>query len=82
MALTVDQLARIQAPTLLVFAADDPMGAARVGALVAEAMVDAQFHVVEGGHAPRLHHADQISPYLAAFLERVSPAVSDCADTR
>jgi pimeloyl-ACP methyl ester carboxylesterase len=77
MALTADQLARIQAPTLLVFADDDPMGAAPVGALVAEAMIDAELHLVEGGHAPWLHHADQIASHLAAFLERVNPPVGD-----
>ncbi len=69
--LTADQLAQIRAPTLLVFAADDPMGAADVGRRVADAMADAELHVVEGGHAPWLHHADQIAPHLSAFLESV-----------
>jgi 2-hydroxy-6-oxonona-2,4-dienedioate hydrolase len=73
MALTADQLARIQAPTLLVFAADDPMGAAPVGQRVAAAMGDVDLHIVDGGHAPWLHHAEQIAPLLSVFLERVSP---------
>jgi pimeloyl-ACP methyl ester carboxylesterase len=72
-ALTADDLGRIRVPTLLVFASDDPMGAASVGRRVADAMVDAELHLVEGGHAPWLHHADQIALRLSPFLERVSP---------
>ncbi len=70
-ALTTDLLARIEAPTLLVFAKDDPMGAARVGQRMADAMDDAELHIVEGGHAPWIHHANQIAPPLLAFLDRV-----------
>ena len=77
LALTADQLARIQAPTLLVFATDDPMGAAPIGARMAEAMFEAELHVVDGGHAPWLHHAGQIAPLLSAFLERLSPPAGD-----
>ena len=73
LALTARHLARIQAPTLLVFANDDPMGAAPTGRRVADAIVDAELHIVDGGHAPWLHHAEQIAPVLTAFLERVSP---------
>lgn len=75
-ALTADDLGRIRVPTLLVFARDDPMGAASVGRRVADAMVDAELHLVEGGHAPWLHHADQIALRLSPFLERVSPPAS------
>ncbi|MFW2333284.1 alpha/beta fold hydrolase [Ilumatobacter sp.] len=71
LALTADQLKRIEVPTLLVFAADDPMGAAAVGERVARAIPDSELHVVDGGHAPWLHHADQIVPLVSAFLERV-----------
>jgi pimeloyl-ACP methyl ester carboxylesterase len=77
MALTADQLARIEAPTLLVFAVDDPMGAATVGQRMAETMIDAELHIVDGGHAPWLHHADQITPPLTAFLQRVSPQTTN-----
>ena len=73
LALTADHLARIQAPTLLVFASDDPMGAAPIGQRVADAIVDAELHIVDGGHAPWLHHVEQIAPLLTAFLDRVSP---------
>jgi pimeloyl-ACP methyl ester carboxylesterase len=75
LALTADQLAPITAPTLLVFANDDPMGAAPIGLRMADTMIDAELHLVDGGHAPWLHHADQIAPPLTAFLQRVaSPA--------
>lgn len=73
LALAADQLGRIRVPTLLVFAEDDPMGAASVGQRVADAMPDADLHIVDGGHAPWLHHADQIAPHLTTFLERVAP---------
>ncbi len=70
-ALTAAQLAQIEAPTLLVFASDDPMGAADVGERVADALADAELHVIDGGHAPWLHHVDQIIPVVSAFLEHV-----------
>lgn len=73
-ALTADQLAHIQTPTLLVFAADDPMGGAPIGQRVADVMADAELHVVEGGHAPWLHHADQIGPLVTTFIKRVGPS--------
>jgi pimeloyl-ACP methyl ester carboxylesterase len=70
LALDAEQLAAIRTPTLLVFAAGDPMGGPLVGERVARAMPNAELHVVEGGHAPWLHHADQIASPLAAFLEQ------------
>lgn len=73
LALTADQLARIQAPTLLVFANDDPMGAAPIGHRMADAMVNAELHIVEGGHAPWLRHTEQIAPLVTGFLDRINP---------
>ncbi len=72
LALTADHLSRIQAPTLLVFANSDPMGAAPVGRRMAAAMADAELRIVDGGHAPWLHHADQIAPLLNTFLAGVA----------
>ncbi len=72
MALTADELARVNAPALLVFANDDPMGGAAIGHRMVDTMIDADLHVIDGGHAPWLHHADQIAPPLNAFLQRVS----------
>jgi len=76
LALTADHLARIHAPTLLVFANDDPMGATSIGQRMADAMTDSELHIVDGGHAPWLHHADQIAPLLTTFLKRVSPSAN------
>jgi pimeloyl-ACP methyl ester carboxylesterase len=73
LALTAEQLDCVQAPALLVFAQDDPAGGASVGERVAAAMVDAELRIVEGGHAPWVHHADQIAPLLSTFLKRVTP---------
>lgn len=73
-ALTADQLGDIGAPALLVFAAEDPMGDSTVGQQVADVMADAELHVVAGGHAPWIHHADQISPLVTTFIKRVSPS--------
>ena len=72
MALTADHLARINVPTLLSFANDDPMGAVAVGQRMADVMTDVELHVTDGGHAPWVHHADQIAPALVTFLQRVS----------
>lgn len=77
MALTADQLARIEAPTLVVLAKDDPMGAAPIGQRIADTMIDAELHITDGGHTPWLHHADQVTPPLTAFLQRVSPRTAD-----
>lgn len=71
LALTADELGSIQAPTLLVLGADDPMGAEPVGERVVDAMADAELHIVDGGHAPWLHDAEQVSRLISAFLDRV-----------
>lgn len=71
-ALNAEQLAAIDLPTLLVFAENDPMGGPSVGERVAAAMPDADLHIVDGGHAPWLHHAAQIAPLVESFLHRTS----------
>ncbi len=68
MALTSDQLARIDQPSLLILGTNDPMGAAPVGERVVEALPDATLHLVDGGHTPWVHHADQIAPLVTTFL--------------
>lgn len=74
LAIDAGQLAAIDTPTLLVFARNDPMGGPDTGAAVAAAMPDVELHVVDGGHAPWVHHADQVAPILTAFLHRVGAA--------
>lgn len=68
MSLTRSQLAMVTQPSLLIFASDDPMGGAPVGNEVADALPVAELHTVDGGHAPWIHHADQIAPLITAFL--------------
>ena len=70
MALTNDQLAQVTHPSLLIFGQDDPMGAASVGEQLAAALPHAELHIVDGGHAPWVHHAEQIGPLVSAFLSR------------
>ena len=70
--LTSTELATVQAPSLLVFARDDPMGGPAVGERMVETMPDARLHVVDGGHAPWVHHADQIAPAIVRFLDQIS----------
>ena len=77
MALTTDQLGQVKQPSLLVFATADPMGAAPIGEQLAEALPDAELHLVDGGHAPWVHHADQIAPLISAFLTRTLTARPD-----
>lgn len=63
-----EHLARIATRSLLIFARNDPFGAEKVGREAASALPDAELHIVDGGHAPWLHHADQIAPLIHDFL--------------
>lgn len=73
LSLDAEQLAGIDTPTVLIFSENDPMGGPSVGERVAAAMPNAELHIVDGGHAPWIHHADQIAPLLSAFLTQASP---------
>jgi pimeloyl-ACP methyl ester carboxylesterase len=76
LALAVNQLAKIQAPTLLGFANNDPMDATTTGRRMADTMPVANLHI-DGGHAPWLHHTDQIAARLTTFLGHISPSAGD-----
>lgn len=76
MAMTPEQLAHVVQPSLVIFGMDDPMGSASVGEDLAEILPDAELHIVDGGHAPWVHHADQIGPLVSAFLTRITPATA------
>jgi pimeloyl-ACP methyl ester carboxylesterase len=71
-ALTAEQLSAIRQPTAFVWGNDDPFGAPAVGRRAAEAMPDASLHVVPGGHAPWVHHAEAVAEVVVPFLQRVS----------
>lgn len=77
MTMTRDQLNCINHPSLLIFARNDPMGAATVGEELAQTLPDAELHIVDGGHAPWLHHADQIAPLILTFLNRTPDSQRD-----
>lgn len=67
-ALSAGELGRIRQPTQIVWGDDDPMGSTDVARRVAEAIPDAELHIVEGGHAPWLTQADRIGSLATAFL--------------
>lgn len=71
MAVDADQLAAIESPTLVVVGRNDPMGGPLVGRAIAAAAPDGECRVVDGGHAPWIHHADQVGLVLSDFLHRV-----------
>lgn len=71
-ALTESQLSAVEQPSLLVFADRDPMGSARAGRRMAEALPDAELHIGEGGHCPWLDDAERIGEWVNRFLERTT----------
>lgn len=68
--LTAEQLARIDAPTLLVWGEDDPFGPPEVGERMVDVMPAADLRVVEGGHAPWLRQSVRIGRMAGRFLRR------------
>lgn len=70
MALSAAVLSGVRQPTQLIWGNDDPMGSTEIASRVAEALPDAELHVVEGGHAPWLTQAIQIGSLATTFLER------------
>ncbi|MBT8241839.1 MAG: hypothetical protein KJN63_11490 [Acidimicrobiia bacterium] len=59
------------------------MGAAPVGEQLARALPHAELQIVDGGHAPWVHHADQIAPLVTAFLSpRLTATPSERRRTR
>lgn len=72
MRITEDQLAGVDHPSLIVWGEDEAFGSPDVGRRMADAMPHAELHVVPGGHAPWLKHADRVGRIAIAFLESVS----------
>jgi pimeloyl-ACP methyl ester carboxylesterase len=69
LALTVEQLRRVDQPNLLILGTDDPMCGPTDGPRFAEIVADAVVCTVDGGHAPWIHHSDQIAPIVTGFLD-------------
>jgi pimeloyl-ACP methyl ester carboxylesterase len=78
MALSKSDLERIRQPTQIIWGDDDPMGSTDVAGRVAEAIPDAELHIVQGGHAPWLTQAARIGSLALAFLG-THPAASRSA---
>ena len=68
MALTSEQLAEVEAPTLVLWGDEDPFGDVGVGRRMAEAMPNAELHVVRGGHAPWLSDTRRAAELANHFL--------------
>jgi pimeloyl-ACP methyl ester carboxylesterase len=68
MGLEADELARIDHPSLVVIGRDDPFGAAAAGRRIVDALPRGELQIVDGGHAPWVHHAEQVAPPVRAFL--------------
>lgn len=66
--MTPELLRRVSQPVQFIWGKDDPFGAPAVGEKAAEIMPDAEFHLVEGGHAPWFNHADEVAKHLLPFL--------------
>lgn len=62
------QLARIDHPVQMIWGADDPFGSPDVARRIAEAIPDAELHLVEGGHAPWFRDAPQVAHLAHGFL--------------
>lgn len=77
MALSRDVLSRIATPSLLIFARHDPFGGEEIGRHAAKVIPDACLHIVDGGHAPWIHHADQIAPPILDFVASKVAAALD-----
>lgn len=69
MALSEEDLARIDHPVQLIWGEDDPFGGPAVGERAAEAIPEADLHVVPGGHAPWLRSAGAVGGLIRAHLD-------------
>ncbi|MEN8237691.1 MAG: alpha/beta hydrolase [Actinomycetota bacterium] len=70
MALTAEQLARVDQPVQLIWGDDDPMGSPAVGERARHIMAEADLHVVSGGHTPWLTDTERIGKLVASFLNK------------
>jgi len=68
--LTGDDLRRVGQASLLVWGERDPFGPVEAGRAMADAMPDARFQLVEGGHAPWLDDPERVARLTTAFLDR------------
>ncbi|MPZ92628.1 MAG: alpha/beta fold hydrolase [Actinobacteria bacterium] len=74
LALTAEQLAQILQPVQFIWGEGDLFGSPALGERAAEIVPNAELHIVPGGHAPWLNHAEQIGSLAAPFLRKHSVA--------
>ena len=67
--ITTDDLARVQAPTLVVWGGHEPYGGRESADLVAEALPAAQLtYLPDAGHLPWLDEPDVVGRAISGFL--------------
>ena len=67
-ALGGDQLAQVRHPVQMLWGTHDPFGSPAIARQAAAIIPNAELHILPGGHAPWLHHADQVSQLALRFL--------------
>ena len=67
-ALTANQLGRIDHPIQLLWGNDDPFGSPAVARRAAAIIPDVELHILRGGHAPWFDHADEVAQLAGRFL--------------
>lgn len=67
-ALDASELGRLSMPVQVIWGEDDPFGGLDVGERVAEAIPDARFHSIPGGHTPWVSEAPRIGELARPFL--------------
>ena len=67
--ITDEELAGIQAPTLVIWTSDDPSGPARAGLDMAERIADGRFQLIErAGHWPQWEQREVFDRIALEFL--------------
>jgi 2-hydroxy-6-oxonona-2,4-dienedioate hydrolase len=67
--ITDDELARVQAPTLVLWTSDDPSGPAKAGQDMADKIPGGEFAFIEGaGHWPQWEQTEQFNKLMLSFL--------------
>lgn len=79
-ALTAAHLAALRQPVAVVWGENDPFGSVAVGRRAAELIPRASFYQVPGGHAPWIHHADEVAAAVVPFLHEHAAAAVRGAD--
>lgn len=77
--LTAQQLAGVSTPTQIIWGTDDTFGPPSAGRRAARIIPNAEFHEVNGGHAPWLDSTAEIAELVRDFLGRHTTPSHDSA---